>query len=111
MLAELKKNPNLIAKNEKEKYDFANATKWARKINGTAASDVLMVKTWEDVGEPKAYQNWAKQMKAGHYLSNFTPQRRQSILKAMQTRVGANYIQFSVNAKGSDTVDGINIKA
>ena len=100
-----------IAKNEKEPFDFANATKWTRNLNGDDASDVLMVKTWEDVGEPQAYQRWAQQLKQGHYLGNFTPERRDAILKAAKYRVTDNSIQFSLDSKGETVIDDINIKA
>lgn len=104
-----------IAKDEKEKYDFANATKWANKLNGPEASDVKMVKTWEDVGSPKAYFNWLADMKKGHYLSNFTPERQTLINNAVQSRV-VNYdtyksIQFNVNPKATGKVEDIYIKA
>ncbi len=95
----------------KEIYDFAAATKWTQAINGSGASDVKIVKTWEDVGEPAAYLRWAQQLRQGHYLDNFTPERRAAILEATQRRVGDNFIDFSVNPKASDVVDGINIKA
>ena len=100
-----------IAKNEKELFDFANATKWTRNVNGSDASDVLMVKTWEDVGEPKAYQRWAEQLKDGHYLDNFTPTRRNAILKATNERVGKNSIQFTKSPNGVEIIDDIEIKA
>ena len=104
-----------IAKDEKEKFDFANATKWANKLNGPEASDVKIVKTWEDVGSPKAYYNWLATMKDGHYLSNFTPERQTAINNAIQTRV-KNYdtyksIQFTVNPKNTGKVEDIYIQA
>ena len=70
-----------------------------------------MVKTWEDVGSPKAYHNWTKDMKKGHYLSNFTPERQAAILTEMQKRVGYDYIQFSNSPKGNEVIDDINILA
>ena len=100
-----------IAKDEKEPYDFANATKWTRNLNGDDASDVLMVKTWEDVGEPQAYQRWAQQLKQGHYLGNFTPERKQAILDATRDRVTDDSIQFSSDPKGETVIDDITIKA
>ncbi len=100
-----------IAKDGKEIYDFANAEKWAQFINGSSAADVKIVKTWEDVGEPGAYKNWLQEIKNGHYLSNFTPERKKSVMDAVASRVTDNSIQFSINPKGSQVVDGINIKA
>jgi len=101
-----------IAKDpEKEIYDFAAATKWTRAINGSKASDVKMVETWEDVGEPEAYNRWAKELKEGHYLENFTPERKAAILDGTKKRVKDNSIQFSINPKGSTVIDGINIIA
>lgn len=101
-----------IAKDpEKEIFDFAAATKRVRDINGTGASDVLMVKTWEDVGEPQAYKRWAEQIRDEHYLSNFTPKRRQIILDEIRKRVKGNSIQFSLEPKGKAEIDGIEIIA
>lgn len=95
----------------KEIYDFAAATKWARMINGSDASDVKMVKVWEDVGEPEAYQRWMQQLKQGKYLSNFTPERKEAILKATNERVGDDFIQFTKKANNKKNIDGITIIA
>ena len=100
-----------IAKNAAEPYDFAAATKWANWLNGSDASDVRMVKRWEDVGEPQAYLSWLQDVKNGRYLSNFTPERQSAIANGVNGRVGKDFIQFSLNPKGSTSVDGINIKA
>jgi len=95
----------------KEIYDFAAATKWTQALNGPAASDVKIVKTWEDVGEPKAYLRWAQQMQQGHYLDNFTPERKAAILSALKNRVGDDFIQFRLNPKATTVIDGINVIA
>ena len=111
MLEEIKKNPKLITKTEQEKYDFANATKWARNVNGTSASDVLLVKIWEDVGEPQSYHNWVLQMKKGYFLSNFTPERCLAIYHAIQERVNDRCLQFSIKPNGSENIAGIKVIA
>ena len=108
----LKGKTTYIAKDfDKEIYDFAAATKWARLINGSKACDVKIVKRWEDVGEPKAYLRWAQQLKLGHYLDNFTPKRKNAILQAVQERVGKNSINFTLVPNGTKPIDGIKISA
>ena len=96
---------------KKEIYDFAEATKKTQAIWGPEASNTKIVKTWEDVGEPEAYLRWIQEVKNGHYLENFTPDRKAAILEATQQRVGDNFIQLSNNPKGEDTINGIRIVA
>ena len=71
LMSELEKNPDLIKKDDVEKYDFANAVKWVQKTFGPEASDVKLVDTWEDVGEPKALYSFYKQLQEGKFMGEF----------------------------------------
>ncbi len=100
------KDPN------QEIYDGATAIKWVHSLNGPSASNVKMLSgKWEDVGQPDAYLSWMNEIKNGYYLSNFSQERKDAILKSVQQRVTDNSIQFSNSPKGSSFVDDIKIIA
>ena len=108
---EIKNNgaSTVIAKDSKEVYDFANAVKWVHSQVGNEASDVKIVKTWEDVGEPEAYKRWLDSMKTGSYLKNFSGGYRDAIQQAVTKRVGETSIQFTTNPKAAQKVDNLDI--
>lgn len=72
LMNEIEKNPDLIKKDDVEKYDFANAVKWVQGRFGAEASDVKLVDTWEDVGEPKALYSFYNQIQDGEFLGEFS---------------------------------------
>ena len=94
LLDEIKSGINNIAKNETEIYDFANAVKYVHSklpswfgIKSTEGADVKVVKKWEDVGEPNALYEFAKDVKNGGYLSNFPEVLASKIKNAFGERI------------------------
>lgn len=94
IMDELKNGINNIKKNDTEPYDFAQAVKYVHSktndwfgINSSQASDVKIVKKWEDVGEPKALYSFANEVKQGTFLANFPKKLAEKIQSAFVDRV------------------------
>ena len=117
----LEVNPDLIKKDDVERYDFANAVKWTQATFGPSASDVKMVDTWEDVGEPKALYRFYQEVQNGQFLGEFGKYGK-NIQKSLQQQYDAElgYLNISNRHKNigdytireiskSDTVDGVTI--
>jgi len=85
----------IIAKNAKEKFDFANALKLVHSEVGADASAVKVVKTWEDVGEPEAYYRFVDALKTGEFLKNFPPRIREIIIRSLIRKVDSNAILYT----------------
>lgn len=91
------KSLNPFNKNNTEIFDFANVSKWVQaelaKENGgelnikDGVSIVKQVGTWEDVGEPKAYLDFLKESKEGHFIENFSSDQQVKIKKSIEDRV------------------------
>lgn len=127
LINEIKAGVNNIAKNDIEKYDFANAVKYVHSklpawfgIRSTEGADVKVVQQWEDVGEPKALYEFAQDVKNGEYLSNFPEELATKIQSAFAKRINLEsetpHIIFtdslnvsSEQIKNAKNVDGVNI--
>lgn len=127
LINEIKNGTNNIKKNDIELYDFANAVKYVHSklpewfgIASEEGADVKVVKKWEDVGEPKALYQFAKDVSNGDYLSNFPKGLAAIIRFAFKDRVRLDakppHIIFTDSVKVSDSqinnaknIDGVNI--
>lgn len=85
----------IIAKNAKERFDFANALKLVHSEVGPEASTVKVVGTWEDVGEPEAYYRFVDALKTGEFLKNFPQRVREKIMQSLGRKVGNNAILYT----------------
>lgn len=112
----LKDVPDFIKKNDAEPYDFAKAVEnihaklpsWFG-INPRKGADIQIVKTWEDVGEPKAMYNFAMEVKNGKFLDNFPKNLAKKIQNAFKERVHIDdlktpHIIFSDNTNITDDI-------
>ena len=127
LMEEFNRGENHIKKNDTELYDFANAVKYVHSklpewfgVESTEGADIKVVKTWEDVGEPKALYSFANEVKNGQFLQNFPKKLANKIKKSFEQRVHLNdekpYINFSDSTKvskekieKSNNIEGVNI--
>ncbi|MCQ2738818.1 MAG: hypothetical protein MJ237_01170 [bacterium] len=94
LIDEIKSGNNPIMKNESEPYDFANACIYIHKmipewfgIGSEEGADVKLVNLWEDVGEPSAFFDYAREIKNGTFLKNFPKDYANNIIEAFKNRV------------------------
>lgn len=111
LMDEIRNGENNIKKNDKEPYDFANAVKYVHSktedwfgVPSKDAADVMVVKKWEDVGEPDALYQFVNDVKKhGTYLLNFPKAYAQKVRDAFSSRVHLDgktpYINFTDSNK------------
>ena len=92
----------IIAKNEKEVWDFANAVKYVHAkmgewfgVKATEGSDVKIVKKWEDVGEPPALYRFLDEVKEGTFLDNFPKATAEKIQKTLAAKTSDDAIIYT----------------
>ena len=130
LMAEINSGVNNIKKNDTELYDFANAVKYVHSklpewfnLESSEGADIMVVKKWEDVGEPKAMYQFADDVKNGLYLNNFPKGLASKIRYAFAHRVHLKgteneypYINFApsleINSNQlseAKNIEGVNI--
>ena len=92
----------LIAKNDKEVWDFANAVKYVHSkmgdwfgIKSAEGSDVKIVKKWEDVGEPPALYRFLDEVKNGTFLDNFPKATADKIRNVLSQKTSDSAIIYT----------------
>lgn len=94
LIEEIKAGENHIKKNDAEPYDFALAIEHIHKnlptwfgVASNEGTDIKIVKTWEDVGEPPAFYKFLKDVIYGKYLNNFSLESATAIIKALKQKI------------------------
>lgn len=105
LIEEIEKDPNFIAKDETEVYDFAKAQEKILAKFGPSKCVVKVVDgdNWIDTGKPSDYQNFLEQVRdEGKFINVFAKQDQKDIQETMQTKVGKGYF---INQDENDDLD------
>jgi len=103
LIDEIKSGVNNIKKADDEPYDFALATKYIHSkmkdwfgIAPEKGAVIKTVKQWEDVGEPKAYYQFLKDVKNGTYLENFPKKYANEIKDAVARKTSLDGVNDAI---------------